>query len=266
MRVQTFFRRAVALLGVSLAVCGCNQSSRAPGQRAEHANDSRPTPLKYEVKIDAQGDALVQAPTDAGVADADHGSEPASAASASHAPLPLDDPHAAELTMPQVVLSQAHARTCLVGVGGTLPDLQLADLAGASQSLGKLMGSKLTVVMFWNGTQPSAMQELIDLGPDVANRFSGNGVTVVGINVGDDPQLARELAKSANARFPILGDPQGAAFGQIATQKIPRTYLVDATGKIAWLDIEYSRTTRRELSQAIRYLLSHETAGKQPSP
>ncbi|HEV3138773.1 MAG TPA: TlpA disulfide reductase family protein, partial [Pirellulales bacterium] len=151
-------------------------------------------------------------------------------------------------------------------VGGSLPDLQLADSEGASQSLGKLMGPKLTVVVFWNGAQPSAMQELIDLGSDVADRFSGHGVAVVGINVGDDPQLARALAKSANARFPILDDPDGAAFGQIATKKIPRTYLVDATGKIVWLDIEYSRTTRRELSQAIRYLLSHATAGKQPSP
>ena len=134
------------------------------------------------------------------------------------------------------------------------PTCKLADLQGTSAIARQTDGTKLTVIMFWNGAQPSAVQELIDLGPDIADRFSGHGVAVVGINVGDDPQLAGELAKTADARFPILSDPQGAAFAQLASKKIPRTYLVDAAGKIAWLDIEYSRTTRRELSQAIRYL------------
>ncbi|MBI3839323.1 MAG: TlpA family protein disulfide reductase [Planctomycetia bacterium] len=187
-------------------------------------------------------------------------------ASVAQAPQPFDDPQAAELTMPQVVLSQAHAQTCLVGVGGTLPELQLADLQGTPRTLGGLMGSKLTVVLFWNGAQPNAVQELTDLGPDVAERFSGHGVAVVGINVGDDPQLTGELAKTANAHFPILSDPRGAAFGQIATKRIPRTYLIDAAGKIAWLDIEYSRTTRRELTQAIRFQLRQNPSIRQQSP
>jgi peroxiredoxin len=92
----------------------------------------------------------------------------------------------------------------------------------------------------------------------VLNRFSGNGVAVVGVNTGDDPQAARELIKLAGARFPNLSDRQGEAFKQVATTKVPRTYLVDASGKILWFDLEYSRTTRRELLQAIRYTLTHE--------
>jgi hypothetical protein len=36
---------------------------------------------------------------------------------------------------------------------------------------------------------------------------------------------------------------------------LPRTYLLDSSGKILWFDLEYSRSTRRELNQAIRYVL-----------
>jgi peroxiredoxin len=266
MRIQAFSRVGVALVGFSLAAWGCNQSTSIPDQSSVQSDPSRPKPLKYEVKVDPPRDTPTLAPASDETDGGGHGSETADVASVAKAPLPLDDPQAAELTMPQVVLSQAHAQTCLVGVGGSLPDLQLVDLEDVSQSISNLMGSKLTVVLFWNGAQPSAVQELIDLGPDVADRFSGHGVAVVGINVGDDPQLVREFAKTAKARFRMLGDPHGAAFGQVATRKIPRTYLVDATGKIAWLDIEYSRTTRRELNQAIRYLLSHDSAGTQQSP
>ena len=263
MRVRAFSCRGAALIGLSLSAWGCNQNSPAVVKPAAQSDSSKPRPLKYKVNAEAQrtpganADATAETPLP---------SEPVGVAPVAKAAPPLDELQAADLTMPTVVLSQAHAQTCLVGVGGSLPNLQLADLQGTAQSLGKLLGSKLTVVVFWNATQPSALQELSDLGPDVAERFSGYGVAVVGVNLGDDPQVARELVKAANARFPILGDPQGTAFAEIATKKLPRTYLIDSAGKIAWLDIEYSRTTRRELVQAIRFLLSHDPAAKPQSP
>jgi peroxiredoxin len=121
-----------------------------------------------------------------------------------------------------------------------------------------MLGSKLTVVVFWNGAKPTALEELRDLGPDVLSRYSGNGVGVVGINTGDNPQLARELVKQNAVRFPNLSDPDGAALKQVASGKLPRTYLVDRAGKVLWFDLEYSQGTRRELVQAIRYALAHQ--------
>ncbi len=37
---------------------------------------------------------------------------------------------------------------------------------------------------------------------------------------------------------------------------MPRTYLVDSQGKILWFDMEYSRSTRRDLRDAIRVVLN----------
>jgi uncharacterized protein RhaS with RHS repeats len=70
--------------------------------------------------------------------------------------------------------------------------------------------------------------------------------------------LARELVKQAGAQFTNLTDRDGAARKQVADHKPPLTYVVDATGRIRWFDLEYSPSTRRELGQAIRYLLTHD--------
>ena len=38
-------------------------------------------------------------------------------------------------------------------------------------------------------------------------------------------------------------------------RRLPRVFLVDDRGKILWFDVEYSRTTRQELLQAIQVTL-----------
>jgi peroxiredoxin len=163
---------------------------------------------------------------------------------------------AAELTMPDVLLTEAHAAACRVKVGDTIPDVSLPDLTGREQTLSKLLGEKLTVVVFWTGSHAYAVQELGDLGPDIVAPYGSLGVKVVAINEQDTPEAAKQMAEKAAANFPILIDAQGAALAAVGTQKLPRTYLLDSAGKILWFDIEYSRSTRRELQRAIRSTLN----------
>jgi len=172
-------------------------------------------------------------------------------------PVPLIEADAAALTMPVLALTQGHAATCRVQVGDTFPNLQLPDTGGQAQTLSALLGPRLTVVFFWNGKKPTTLEELKDLSDDVVKRFGTHGVKVVGISTQDDPQLASELVKQSGAVFPNLCDVDGQAYAQVATGKSPRTYLIDTNGKIVWFDLEYSPTTRRDLTQAIRFTLTH---------
>jgi len=55
-----------------------------------------------------------------------------------------------------------------------------------------------------------------------------------------------------------LLDADGSAMAKVGLEKLPRTYLLDAQGKILWFDIEYSRSTRRELLEAVRFVLGAE--------
>lgn len=160
-------------------------------------------------------------------------------------------------TVPEVHMPEALRQTCLVFVGDQMPDGELNDLDGNKKTLSSLYGKKLTVVLFWTRgkelyDQMTTTSALEDLEKDVAEPYGPKGVAVVGIDVKDPVDEARKTVEEAGAKYPILSDPEGEYFAKVATQDLPRVYLLDADGKIIWLDIEFSRITRRNLEQAIQ--------------
>jgi peroxiredoxin len=154
-------------------------------------------------------------------------------------------------TIPPVLLTDAHKSLCLVGVGDPLPEMELQQLGGRRSKLADLYGKKATVVVFWKSDRRMTLTELADLGPDVVEPFQGEGVAVVGVAVGESANQARSIVRQTGAKFPNLLDTDGAAFAKVGSDKLPRTYLLDPSGKILWFDIEYSQSTRRELAQSL---------------
>ena len=125
-----------------------------------------------------------------------------------------------------------------------------------SRSLSSLLGRKATIVCFWTSTSPLATWQLSDLGPDVLKKYGPQGVKAVAVNYKEAVETAREAATKAQLSIPVLLDSQGMAFQQVASDFLPRTYVLDAQGKILWLDIGYSTETQRHLDHAIRYALN----------
>jgi peroxiredoxin len=153
---------------------------------------------------------------------------------------------------PTVVLSRAHELTCLVNVGDTLPNLELTKLTGEQVALDELRGDQLTVVVFWTNRFAFAREQFGRLASEVALPYRHLGVKVVAVNVGD-PVEQIELDDVTKNEVVCVHDSDGSAIAKVATTKLPRTYLVDAEGQILWFDLEYSRTTRRQLKNAIFY-------------
>jgi peroxiredoxin len=156
--------------------------------------------------------------------------------------------------MPVVMLSKGHEAICRVRVGDMMPEIELPiiDRDGKTNRLAEHYGDKATVVVFWKSDRRMALEQLADLGLDVVRPFGEHGVAVVGIAVNESPDRAQSALEATAARFPNLLDAEGRAFAEVGSEKLPRTYLVDAQGKILWFDIEYSLSTRRELHQALR--------------
>ncbi len=161
-------------------------------------------------------------------------------------------------TIPEVKLTEPLAETCLVRVGDTMPEAKLPALGGAPTPLREHYGEKLTVLFFWTSKNIYATAELQDLTEDVAAPFAEKGVRVIGVNEGDAPEQVAMQLEEAKAKFDNFLDPNGAFFAKVAKEKLPRTYLLDARGKILWFDIEYSATTRRDILQAIQVALGEE--------
>jgi len=163
-------------------------------------------------------------------------------------------------TIPTVNLTESLRATCLVFVGDQFPEGELVNLDGATHSIRDVLGPELTVVLFWNSGNLHSVVQLEDLARDFAGPLAERGGRIVAINVGDTPEEAAEAARQAKADFPVLLDPEQAYFGKVATERLPRTYVLDAEATILWFDLEYSRSTRRHLEQTIDVALSDEPA------
>jgi peroxiredoxin len=160
--------------------------------------------------------------------------------------------------LPKIHLSEQHRATCLLKQGDAIPDARLPDLDGDEKQLSALYGEKLTVLCFWTGTSPIAEWQLSDLGPDVVDIYGESGVNVIAINYKETAEEAKKVAESAEVAFPVLLDLKGELFAKVATQYLPRTYLLDSDGKILWFDIGYASETRRHLNEAVRHGLSSQ--------
>jgi peroxiredoxin len=158
--------------------------------------------------------------------------------------------------IPKVLLSKREEQLCKVKVGDQMPEIALPKLGGnESMKLADLIGKTATVVVFWKGDRRMAVEQLTDLGPDVIEPFEKEGVAVLGIAVKETPESAAKAFTKTGAKFANLVDADGKAFEQVGSERLPRTYVLDSDGKIAWFDIEYSLTTRRELNQTLRALV-----------
>lgn len=157
--------------------------------------------------------------------------------------------------MPVVKLTEALDKTCLVKVGDMMPEVTLAKLDGQAVSLRDLSGQKLTVVCFWKANHPYSVEELGQLQTDIVEPYGAKGVQVIAINEDDPINVASNVFRGKKVTYPCLLDPRGTYFAKVATEELPRTYLLDTEGKILWFDIGSSRSTRRGLEQGIRFIL-----------
>jgi len=167
------------------------------------------------------------------------------------------------LTIPKVGLTDALRATCLVNVGDVISDASVIASTGSKVDLKSEYGKKLTVVFFWtkgttNYAQLTANSALLDLQEDVAEPYSAKGLKVLGVQVGVNPKTAAGDFEKSGAKFSHYFDPNGAFFGKLTTGKLPRVYLLDASGKILWFDTEFSLGTRRNLVLAIQVALGEK--------
>lgn len=156
--------------------------------------------------------------------------------------------------IPPVVLSKQHEALCKLKVGDAFPTLELATMAGTAQALPQLYGKNATVVLLWNANGWMTRTALRDLGRDIGESFGKQGVAVVTVAVNQPADVTQATLDKSESKLTTLLDPEGKAFAQIGSEKLPRIFVLDNAGTIVWFDLEYSNSTRRELKQTVQKL------------
>ena len=116
-------------------------------------------------------------------------------------------------------------------IGGKAPDFTAETMDGSSISLSDFKGKRV-IMNFWSTRCGPCVMEMPHL-QDIHDKFSGQGLVVLSINVSDSSSTAKEFMNSQGLTFPVVMDSQMDIFQQYCLpQAIPITIFIDAEGII----------------------------------
>lgn len=280
--LRFLFRACLLMVGLGSASIGCTRqpeliapAAKATDEKSADENAAQATELAQNASPNSltpdgnakkvQADGTKESDTDTGVQPASH------VVDLKNPPRVQRSSMAGPAHVAKVLLSDSEKALCKVKVGDQVPEVSLPNLTGDTQAINKLLGEKLTVLLFWSPTDPFSTWFLSDLTPDAFEPYNSLGLNVVGVCSGTadesvETSAAQKAAETAGAKFPILVDADGEAISKFGTDRSSRVYLLDSQGKIVWFDIEYSRSTRRDLSSALAALLEPVNAKNPVAP
>jgi peroxiredoxin len=114
--------------------------------------------------------------------------------------------------------------------GEAAPEFTLADLSGQTHRLDDYKGKPL-VLNFWGTFCPPCRDEMPDL-QRIYEKWQGQGLQVVGINLSEDRISVRSFAKSYGVNFPILLDKNRKIERLYGLKEYPTTFFIRPDGTI----------------------------------
>lgn len=122
-------------------------------------------------------------------------------------------------------------REHIVQAGDTAPNFTVKADNG-QQFSPKNFGGKVLVLNFWATWCPPCVQEMPSLN-EFQKMMASQGVVVLGVSVDHNDQLYRNMLKKFEVAFPTVRDPDENYSYLYGTYKVPESYIIDRTGKVA---------------------------------
>jgi cytochrome c biogenesis protein CcmG/thiol:disulfide interchange protein DsbE len=130
----------------------------------------------------------------------------------------------------------------------TLPDLNAKDVSLKSVTA----KSQVTLINFWATWCPPCRAEIPDL-VKFYRKYSAKGVSVLGIDLREQPKTVKSFAEKAGMKFPVLTDTSGKISELYQIFSIPSTFIIDRKGTIR--AVIKGGTNLKTLDEKVRPLL-----------
>ena len=117
---------------------------------------------------------------------------------------------------------------------GPMPPIAGTTLTGATLDLASLRG-KVVVLNSW-ASWCAPCKEEVPAFVSLAGSSDPSDVTVVGLNVNDEPAAATDFAKQHSMAYPSIVDPDGhllSTIPDVPPESLPSTVILDRQGRIA---------------------------------
>lgn len=118
-------------------------------------------------------------------------------------------------------------------IGEPAPDFDLTLLDGSSLASQDLRG-EMTVMIFWNSQCPVCKQTMPQL-QALWEAYSGRGLTILGVAVGDDRTAAQQVIEELGTSYPIGLDREGSIAGRYGITGVPETFVLDRVGQVSYV-------------------------------
>ncbi len=150
-------------------------------------------------------------------------------------------------------LAEAEAAT-IVKVGDLAPDFTVEMVDGSHVTLSELRG-KVVLVNFFATWCPPCREELTRMQKDVVDRFAGRDFQLLSISREEPRATVEAFREKTGYAFPMGIDSVRTAYNLYATNFIPRNFLIDRDGKVAFTGVGYEAEEFDALIEKIEKLL-----------
>ena len=133
------------------------------------------------------------------------------------------------------------------------PDFSLLDQDGKPVALSALKG-EVVLINFWASWCAPCRQEM-PLLDTLYKRYKKLGFTLLGVNVEEDSDKARDLIKVNSVSFPILFDRKNEVSKLYNLVAMPSTVMIDREGKVRFTHAGYVAGDESKYDKWIRELV-----------
>ncbi len=132
-------------------------------------------------------------------------------------------------------------------------DFTLKSRSGENVRLAELRG-QVILINFWASWCAPCRKELPKL-EDLHQKYKDLGVTILGINIDENPELSKKILKDVTVTFPVLFDTDSSVSGQYEIAAMPSTFLVDKHGNFRFRHNGYLDGYEHKYDKQIKKLL-----------
>jgi peroxiredoxin len=170
--------------------------------------------------------------------------------------------HAALAWMRYCTLVFAAALSCSVAahaappVGEAAPEFALRSLDGQNHRLSEYVGD-VVLVNFWASWSGPSRQEMPALSR-LYDKYQRAGFVLLGVNLDDNVDRAREMAKAMKVSYPLLLDEHKHVARSYRVSAMPLTVLIDRGGVVRFTSDTFQSDDEARYAEVLRKLLNEQ--------